>query len=148
MKNKIMVIILFFSILSIAYPLDKEPYLEILIKKALQNNLTISRIDSLIKSSISKDISTGSLPDPSLSFSYLTEPVYTRSGPQQYVISLTQNFPGGKKLYLKKKITQLDLEVTKVKRTEIKNLIIMETTLNWLDLVLNNQNLKITSEHL
>ncbi len=117
MKHTIIIITLL--ILQISPAQNKLPdYLE----TAAQNNPELKTAFNRYRAALEKVPQVRSLPDPQLMFGYFIKPVETKTGPQEFKISLTQMFPwfgtlkiAGESQTLKAKAIYETFEQTKTK---------------------------------
>lgn len=90
--NKIKYIILTL-IMSLGYAVHAQGILDRYLVEAAENNPGLKSSFNEYQASLEKVPQVGALPDPTVSFSYLIQPIETRLGPQQAKISASQMFP-------------------------------------------------------
>ena len=90
MNKLIIYIILLFLCLK---PLSAQEKLGEYLETAAQNNPKLKAAFNNYMASIQVASQVSSLPDPQVAFAYFIQPVETRNGPQQFVVSASQMFP-------------------------------------------------------
>ena len=90
MNKLIIYIILLFLCLK---PLSAQEKLGEYLETAAQNNPKLKAAFNNYMASMQVASQVSSLPDPQVAFAYFIQPVETRNGPQQFVLSASQMFP-------------------------------------------------------
>ena len=90
MNKLIIYIILLFLCLK---PLSAQEKLGEYLETAAQNNPKLKAAFNNYMASMQVASQVSSLPDPQVAFAYFIQPVETRNGPQQFVVSANQMFP-------------------------------------------------------
>lgn len=128
------------TVLLSAEPLiqEKVVILEELTDEALNNNPQIQALYNSWKAAEYKVKQVTSLPDPMASYTYFSESIETKVGPQEAKYGLSQKIPFPGKLNLKGKTAQKHAQITKqkyeaVKRTVIKNVKFAYYDIWWVD---------------
>jgi len=90
MNKSILYIILLFLCLK---PISAQEKLGEYLETAAQNNTKLKAAFNNYMASMQVAQQVSSLPDPQVAFAYFIQPVETRNGPQQFVVSASQMFP-------------------------------------------------------
>ncbi len=93
--NKVIQIVMLILVLNsfLINNLKGQEVLEQYLIQAAENNPGVKASFSEYMASLEQVSQAGSLPDPQLAFAYFIQPVETRNGPQQFLVSLNQMFP-------------------------------------------------------
>jgi outer membrane protein TolC len=128
--------------------LATPPELSKYIKSALLNNAGLHAAFNHWKASLEKITQATALPDPELSWMYFVEEVQTRTGPQEFRVSLSQKIPWkGKRLHQGHSVeAQTDSLWWKVESSRL--LIIQQVKSHFYDYAYLGQELRIVQENL
>ncbi|KAA3599372.1 MAG: TolC family protein [Calditrichaeota bacterium] len=128
--------------------ISQNSTLQELLEFSAENNPSLKAKFHSWKASLERVPQVGSLPDPTLSFSYFVKEVETKVGPQKAKLSLSQKFPFFGKLDLAEKVVLKEAESLKQELDWEKVKLFFEVKKAYFELYFSQIQIKISQENL